>query len=269
MKMDIIALDMDGTLLNPEGKINPEVYEAVQKAKDAGIKVVLCTGRPLPGVTPYLEQLGLTREGDFVITYNGALVQRSHNGSIIAHHTMDHDDFMTVSEIADKAGIHFQAINDHGVYTPNKNISYYTVRESFLSNVPLRYRSTEEMDPDMTYSKMMMIDPPEILEAGMERLPKDMGDHYTLLRSEPFFLEVLNKNASKGAALKDVADILGVPRERVMAVGDNENDIAMIAYAGVGVAMENAVDKVKEVSDRITLSNAENGVAQAIYDYAL
>lgn len=269
MNMDLIALDMDGTLLNPEGKIDPAVHDAVQQAKRAGIKVVLCTGRPLPGVTPYLEQLGLTDNGDYVITYNGALVQRSHSGDILAHHTMNHQDFLTVSDLAEKAGVHFQAINDQGIFTPNKNISYYTVRESFIVNLPLRYRAVHEIDPEMTFSKMMMIDPPELIDAALDRLPRDLSDRYTVLRSEPFFLEVLNKRASKGQALKVLTEILGFSRERVMAVGDNENDIDMIAYAGLGVAMDNAVDKVKEVSDQITLSNLEHGVAQAIYDFAL
>lgn len=266
--VDLIALDMDGTLLDSNGVISPENHAAVQKAKEAGIKVVLCTGRPLPGVKPYLEQLNLISEGDYVITYNGALIQHSHNGTIVAHHTLDRQDFMVVSEWAEKAGLHFHGVNDSGIYTPNKNISYYSVRESFITTVPLRYRSRKEIPSDMTFSKLMMVDPPEIMEKGLEKLPKDISDRYTVLRSELFFLEFMHKQASKGQSLKHLADNLGSSRERVLAIGDNENDVDMIAYAGIGIAMDNAVDAAKEVSNHTTLSHDENGVAQAILEFA-
>jgi Cof subfamily protein (haloacid dehalogenase superfamily) len=120
------------------------------------------------------------------------------------------------------------------------------------------------MDPTLEISKMMMIDEPDILDAAIAKLPKSFYAEYTILKSEPFYLEVLNKSASKGQALKDLARILDIPKENIMAIGDNENDIDMIQYAGMGVAMGNAVASVKEVSDYITDTNEYDGVATAI-----
>ena len=188
MKISLIALDLDGTLLLPDGTVSPKVAETLAIARQKGIKLVLCSGRPLPGVVPLLEELDLQNEGDHVITYNGALVQQSNDGEILAHHTMDYDDFLEVDGLARELGIHCHAVNDAGVYTTNKDISYYSVRESFFTTVPLRYRTTEEMDPSSLISKMMFVDPKEILEEAIPKIPMAFAEKYTLLRSEDFFL---------------------------------------------------------------------------------
>lgn len=264
MTIELIAIDLDGTLLTPDKKISTKVKETIEIAKTKGIKVVLCTGRPLPGVFPFLEALNLEEEGDYVITYNGALVQQSHNGKAIAHHTLSFEDFLKIEEMSRQVGVHCQTIDEKYIYTANKDISPYSVRESFLVNMPIRYRTVEEMDPTIEISKMMMIDEPDMLDAGIAKFPKDFYDEYTILKSEPFYLEVLNKSASKGQALKDLAQILSIPRENIMAIGDNENDKDMIEYAGMGVAMGNAIASVKEISNYVTDTNEHDGVATAI-----
>ncbi|MFJ1627013.1 sugar-phosphatase [Marinilactibacillus psychrotolerans] len=269
MKIELIAIDMDGTLLNPERKVTDEVKAAIHEAKMAGIKIVLCTGRPYPGVLSYLEELDLKNSGDYVITYNGALVQKTDTEEIISHHTMDHKDYLTLESSARETGVHFHAIRNDGIYTPNKDIGKYSVLESFINEVPLFYSAPEDMEKEKGYNKMMMIDDEQLLEAAIAKLPKELWEQYTILRSEPFFLEFLNKKANKGIALEDLANSLDIPRERVMAIGDGGNDVHMIEYAGTGVAMENARDGLKEVADVFTTSNAENGVAKAIRDYAL
>lgn len=264
MTIELIAIDLDGTLLTPERKITAKVKETIEIAKTKGIKIVVCTGRPLPGVSPILEALNLEEEGDYVITYNGALVQQSHNGKAIAHHTLSHKDFLKIEEMSRQVDVHCHTIDEKYIYTANKDISPYSVRESFLVNMPIHYRTVEEMDPTLEISKMMMIDEPDILDAAIAKLPKDFYDEYTILKSEPFYLEVLNKSASKGQALKDLGEILGIPRENMMAIGDNENDKDMIEYAGMGVAMGNAIASVKEISNYVTDTNEHDGVATAI-----
>lgn len=264
MTIELIAIDLDGTLLTPEKKISAKVKKTIEIAKTKGIKIVLCTGRPLPGVFPILEALNLQEEGDYVITYNGALVQQSQNGKAISHHTLNFESFLEIEEMSRQIGIHCHAIDEKHIYTANKDISPFSVRESFLVNMPIRYRTIEEMDPTLVISKMMMIDEPDLLDAAIVKLPKSFHDKYTILKSEPFYLEVLNKAASKGQALKDLAQILDIPKENIMAIGDNENDIDMIEYAGMGVAMGNAIASVKEICDYVTDTNEYDGVATAI-----
>ena len=264
MPIELIAIDLDGTLLTNEKKISLKVKDTLAKAKEKGIKVVLCTGRPLPGVMNFLKELNLEEVGDYAITYNGALVQKTYDGTAIAHHTMTFDNFLEVEAMSRKIGVHCQTLDEKAIYTSNKDISPYTVRESSLVNMPIKYRSVEEMDPNLIISKMMMVDEPAVLDRGIEQLPPSFYEKYTVLKSEPFYLEVLNKAASKGQALKDLSDILSIPRENIMAIGDNENDRDMLVFAGIGVAMGNAVDGIKAISDHITHTNELDGVATVI-----
>ena len=268
MSIELIAIDLDGTLLTPERVVSPRVKATIAEAKEKGIKVVICTGRPLPGVNNLLKELNLEEEGDYVITYNGALVQTAHDGEAIAHHTLDFDNFLEIEGLSQELGVHCHAIDRDSIYTTNKDIGYYSVYEAMLTNMSLKYRSVEEMDPNIEISKMMMIDPPEILDPAIAKFPAGFTEKYTTLKSEPFYLEVLNKDASKGQAVRDLAGILNIPRENIMAIGDNENDSDMLVYAGIGVAMGNAVPTVKAISDYVTETNVNDGVAVAIEKFA-
>lgn len=269
MTVKLIAIDLDGTLLNKDRKVTKEVNESVRAARKAGIHVVLCTGRPFPGVVPLIEELGLDKTDDYVITYNGALVQNTHTRESIIDYTMTHEDYLVMEKAAAEAGSHFHAIHNEGIFTPNRDISKYSVQEAFIIDIPLFYRMPEEMDPAVKYNKMMMIDHASVLEAAISRLPEHIWDNYTILRSEPFYLEILNKKASKGKAVEALAAHLGVSREEVMAIGDGGNDLDLVDFAGIGVAMENATDEVKAVADFVTTSNNHNGVAEAIKAHAL
>lgn len=268
MSIELIAIDLDGTLLTPDGKISSRVKETILKAKEKGIKIVLCTGRPLIGVRHLLKELNLEEEGDYCITYNGALVQSTHDGHAIVHHTLDYQDFLELEALSRKIGVHFQTLDMNYLYTANKDISEYTVHEATLVNIPLRYRAVEEMDPAIEISKMMMIDKPEILDRGIAQIDPSYYEKYTLIKSTDFYFEILNKKANKGNAVADLAKRLTIPVEHIMAIGDNENDLAMLEYAHYAIAMGNAVDSVKECSTFVTKSNAEDGVAVAIEKFA-
>jgi hypothetical protein len=115
----------------------------------------------------------------------------------------------------------------------------------------------------------MMIDEPAILDKAIARIPADVKEKYTVLKSAPYFLEILDKRVNKGTGVKALADTLGIQPKEIMTLGDQENDIAMIEYAGMGVAMENAIPAVKEVANFVTKSNLEDGVAYAIEKFVL
>lgn len=142
------------------------------------------------------------------------------------------------------------------------------MHESFVATIPLVFCEAEKMDPATQFLKVMMIDEPEILDKAISRIPAEVKK-YTVLKSAPYFLEILDKRVNKGTGVKSLADALGIKAEEVMAIGDQENDIAMIEYAGVGVAMDNAIGSVKEIANFVTKSNLEDGVAYAIEKFAL
>lgn len=269
MSIKLVAIDIDGTLLNSDRKITPRVKESLQMANAKGTNIVLCTGRPLPGVQDLLKELDLFGENDYVITYNGALVQATQSKKIISQHTLSYDDFLEIELMSRKVGSHLHTIDDTTIYTANKNISSFTVHEAFLVNMPLKYRTVEEMTPELNIIKMMMIDEPAILDQAIDKIPESFKEKFTTVKSTEFYYEILNKNASKGIALKELANHLGIAQEETMAIGDNENDLSMIAYAGVGVAMGNATETVKLAADVLTTSHDEDGVANVIEKYVL
>lgn len=269
MAIELIAIDMDGTLLNPQHQITPMVKQAITEARRKGVHVVLATGRPYVGVQDYLRQLNIQDSGDFCITYNGALVLRAVDGTCILQETLGFEDYLHFEQMARQFGVHFQAFDFDTLYTPNKDISKYTVHESEITGIPLKYRSVEEMDRQIRFPKVMMIDEPELLDRAIVRIPAETHAHYTILKSAPYFLEILHKNVDKGAGIRMLADHLGVARENVMALGDQANDTAMIEYAGVGVAMGNAISELKAVAQFVTATNTEDGVARAIEQFVL
>lgn len=269
MAIKLIAIDMDGTLLNPQHEISPRVKQAIQAARDKGVAIVLATGRPYVGVKNYLMELDLQQEGQYCITNNGALVQHAATGECVAEVALNFDDYRYFEQLARELGVHFQALTKSLLYTANKDISEYTVHESAMTGIPLRYRAVEEMDPTTTFPKVMMIDSPEKLDEAIARLPQEALDRYTIMKSSPYYLEILDKRVDKGAGVKVLAERLGLSRDQVMTIGDQENDIAMLKFAGTGVAMGNAIESVQAIAQYVTKTNMEDGVAHAIEKFVL
>ncbi len=268
MPIRLIAIDMDGTLLNEHNLLTPATIATVKEAKTRGIKIVLCSGRPLTGLQPFFEPLGLVDDGDYAITYNGAMVQRADTGEILLQHSLTYAEFLELTTLATKLGVHSHAEDEARMYTPDRDISRYSVRESYLVNMPLSYRQPDEFAQDKRFAKVMYIDDPNFLAQVQAKIPASFFDRYYFVNSEPFFLEALNKQASKGNAVKDLAAKLGYGLDEVMAIGDQANDLPMIKVAGTGVAMGNAIPEVKAAAQFTTATNAEDGVAQAIRNYA-
>lgn len=269
MKYKLIALDIDGTLLDSSHKITDKVKESIRKSKEKGVKVVLCTGRPLTGVKKLLEELNLVEEGDYVATFNGALVQDTFKQSAISHITLNYDHLCELNDLSQEVGSRSHFYDTKSLYTFNKDISDYTVFESYLTSSHLNAADLSDIDEDILISKFMMIDHPEILDECIKKIPEEFYEKYTIVRSTPAFLEFLNPNANKGTGIDLLAKKLGIKREEVICVGDADNDRHMIEYAGLGVAMGNATDSIKEIADYVTYSNNEDGVAHVIDKFIL
>lgn len=270
MSIKLITIDIDGTLINSQRQITENVKNALKKAQDKGVKIVLCTGRPLTGVTGYLNELGLTGDDNYVGTYNGSLVQTV-SGKIITSHSLTYSNYLEIEAMSRKifTPLHIHLLNPPRLIATNKDINRYTVHESFMVSLPLSYRTPEDITPEDTIVKMMYINDPEKLDRSLSQLPEDFYEKYTCVRSERFFFEILNKKAGKGQALADLREHLGLKKEETMAIGDNENDLSMIEEAGIGVAMENGAPLVKEKANFVTKNCNEDGVAYALEKFVL
>ena len=267
--IELVAIDMDGTLLDPAHKLTARVKQAIARARTLGVHIVLTSGRPVPGLAPFLHELGIEGDDDYCIACNGGLVQRIGPRETVVEYPLSFDDFVYCEQVAREIGVHFQALDAQRMYTPNQDISIYTVADSHLSRMPLSYRRVADMDPGMSFIKLMMIDEPDVLDAAIARLPAALTERFAVLKSAPFFLEVFDQRAGKGPSLQKLAEHLGIDRAKVMAIGDQENDLTMLQYAGTSVAMGNAINAVKAVARFETATNADEGVARAIERFVL
>ncbi|GGE32015.1 sugar-phosphatase [Streptococcus himalayensis] len=268
MSIQLVAVDIDGTLLTSNREITPEVFAAVQDAKAAGVKIVIATGRPIAGVRQLLSDLQLNEAGNFVVTFNGGLVQDTVTGQEFIKETMSYEDYLDIEVQSRKLGVHMHAITKEGIFTANRNIGKYTVHESNLVQMPIFYRTPEEMH-NKEIVKMMYIDEPDILDAAIAHLPAEFYERYNIVKSAPFYLEILPKTTSKGAAILHLAEKLGLTKDQVMAIGDEENDRSMLEAVGNPVVMENGNPEIKKIAKYITKSNDESGVAYAIRKWVL
>lgn len=263
MTIKLIAIDIDGTLLNENNELAQATIDAITSVRKKGIKVVLCTGRPLSGVQPYLDKLSISGATEYAITFNGAMAQDL-EGHVMAHHTLTYNDFLETEMIARKLGVHYQFETMDSIYAFNRDLSPYSIGESCLVRLPVKFRSPEEINQHMVISKAMFVDFPDLITKANQNLPQQLRDQLYVVQSEPFFIELMNKQASKGNALSDLATQLGMSADNVMAIGDQGNDLTMVEYAGCGVAMGNGIDTVKAAASFITKPNSEDGVAYAL-----
>ncbi|SFD02664.1 sugar-phosphatase [Clostridium uliginosum] len=264
----LIALDMDGTLLTSDKKISEKNKKAIKAAEEKGVKVVLTSGRPSDGLTRYLKELDLLKEEDYVLSFNGGVAQNAKSGKVISKIAIKGSDLKYLSKIANECGINIHAFSStKGLITPKTN--KYTDYEAEMNEINVNIADFNSIDDDEDIIKVMMIDPEPILEEAIKKLPKEVYEKYTVLRSAPYFLEFMNKEVDKGLGLKKLAETLGIKQEEVIAMGDAGNDLSMVEYAGLGVAMGNAFPEVKEIANFITKSNDEDGVAYAIEKFVL
>ena len=269
MAIKLITIDIDDTLVNTAKQVTPRVKAALQEATAQGVKVVLTTGRPLPGVQEYLDELGLNHQDDqYAITYNGGVVQTT-NGEELGGKELAYSDYLRLREVADELGAYLQVETIPAAYTSAKEINYWASRENFLIKMPLIIKPVDEMDPNDHYVKFMFIGDEADIDSWRDALPADVKEAYYIVKSTPQHLEFMHKDATKGSGLLTLAAKLGIDRSERMALGDQQNDVTMIEAAGLGVAMGNAVPEVKAVADVETTTQNADGVGVAVEKWVL
>ncbi|WEV43573.1 Cof-type HAD-IIB family hydrolase [Lactobacillus sp. ESL0684] len=263
-EIKLIAIDVDNTLVNSRKEITSKVKDTILAARAKSIKVVICTGRALSGVTRYLQELEIDNQNnEYVIGFNGAVVQ-STDQKLIYEKYLAYEDYLILEDISRKKQLHFQAVDANRIYTANRDIGHYSIYNSRIVNMEISYRTREEMAKIPIY-KCMFLDKPELLdEFEADPLYKKTKQVSDITRTEPMYLEGVAKGTNKGTGLATLCEYLNITSENVMAIGDERNDISMINYAGIGVAMGNAVEEVKREADMVTTDCEHNGVAKAI-----
>lgn len=256
----LIALDIDDTLVISGQPVSPRNAEAIRRAREQGVKVVIATGRGFAGSAPIREQLGLTEP---VINYGGALVSDGVTGKPLYTHNLTADEVRACFAAADACGIHVQMYDGDVVIARTWN----RFMELYTGTMRLPYRIQPDLleNGDLTTSpKVLMYCDPSVQTETMQKVAALLPPSLHLLTSKAGFLETGSNETDKAKALAWIASYYGIPREEVAAVGDNTLDKSMIEWAGVGCCVANGAESVKAVADRILPSCADDGVAYFI-----
>lgn len=262
MAYKLIALDLDDTLLDSEKHISKRNREALASARAKGARIILASGRAYPGVSGFNEILG---NKDYTIVCGGGQVADP-DGKVIYSAYLSPITTKQVMRWAVTHGVYFQVYTDDGYFFLQRN-DYSDYYEKLCG-----YSGIEDpglMNTEMILAaKILLIDTEEKLEEYRSELSA-MFPELVIKKSQSDFLEIMDPAATKGKALEYLAKKLGIEKEQVIAVGDSEIDESMIRWAGMGIAMENAVDACKEASNDITGSCNADGVALAVEKYIL
>ena len=260
----LIASDLDGTLLNNKHKITEYNKKIIKAAEDIGIKFVISTGRPSSSAFKFLKELDSNAE---MISFNGALVTDINNNTLY-NEKLAPDTSLELIKIAEKYNIYYQAFSANSWNISDdssKWLNYYTsIAEIYDYKIGFNNLKNKE---DFHFIKFMFIAENEILKKIEKELNNIFSSNIYHTFSRDVYLEVMNPKVSKANALKFILDKYSISREETIAFGDNNNDLEMLEFAGISVAVDNAEKNIKEKCQYITKSNEENGVGEFLNKY--
>jgi Cof subfamily protein (haloacid dehalogenase superfamily) len=258
MRYKLIAVDIDGTLLDSNSRLQPETIRSVRRGVSNGLIFTLSTGRPVQGIRKLLKELDVKSVS---ITYNGAMLV-TEKEEVLYSCTLRPADAIDIIRLGMERNLSLIFWANNILYA--NEINDTTIAYSEISGVPpVLFKDYEKLASE-GITKVIWIDTPEEIRRQEQEVGKYLSDQVNFHTSRPMFLEFVDKSASKALAMEKLGEIYGIKREEMIAVGDGLNDLSMIQYAGLGVAMANSHPEVLKAADFVTLSNDENGVGYVI-----
>lgn len=264
MKYRLIATDMDGTLLRDDKSISSTNLAAIRDLMAAGGYFVISSGRPYPALEDYLSSLNPNAP---LITYNGAKIVEPDSGKVLFEENMCPEDIVSVMANGDRRG--------HTVVIWSQDVLYGNMLDSRMKEYVNHTRIVPQLKPSddelvkRGVTKILFADRKDRISRSEDEVPGWGLTGSSYARSTPLYLEFFSSKVSKASALERIGKLLKVSPEEMIAIGDGFNDLEMIDYAGLGVAMGNAPGKVKEAADYIAATNMEDGVAEVIRKFML
>lgn len=261
----LIAIDMDGTLLNSKKQLLAETKQYFRDFHNKGTEtlLVLCTGRPESGIRPYLKDLGYLEENHYIISQNGANIYESQTGKRVMDAFVDSAAIQKWIELGKKHGISVMGAGVDYYYSFDEDPTEWMEFDVKIVSGKLKRITTEE-SLSTDFYKLLLLGDEEQLNEFETFIPQEWRDEFYVVRSQKYLVEVLTKGVNKAFGLEKLAQKLNIEPSEIAAIGDAANDIEMLEYAGLAIAMGNASEEVKVISDIVTDTNENNGVIKAI-----
>lgn len=259
MKYKLIALDLDGTLKNSQKQITPKTKRKLIELAQKGVKIVLASGRPTAGIYKEAKELQFEQLGGYILSFNGAKIIDYQTHHVMYNNTYGHDIIERVYQRAKEYGLAILTYNDTTILTENED-DQYVQEEALINSMPIQHVDCLVDAVSWDVNKLLLTGKPDYIASIVDEFKAPFGDCLSIYRSAPFFIEVMGSGIDKAKSLAALLDEINIQQSEMIAFGDGYNDLSMIEYAGLGVAMKNAVDEVKNRADYVTLSNDEDGI---------
>ncbi len=259
----LIAFDMDDTLLNSNRTISPQNIHWIHKLRTQGVQIVLCSGRPTVSLLRTAKELLGENPGEYCISFNGGAISQVHNGQEISRLPLPSEPGMEILKIARNLGILLQAYEGDSFYVEKDDPRVHAYQKS----INIGYEVLTDLSPIIQQGslKLLMNGPREaLLRAQEQLLPLANQGKVTMAFSKPEYLEFVHPQINKGTGLKLLCEHLGIPVGRTIGVGDSYNDRELILQAGLGVAVANAQNEIKEIADLVLESTNNQAIVQEI-----
>lgn len=266
MKYLLAAIDIDGTLSNSNKELSGFTVSTIIKAQKLGLRVVIASGRPTRGLAYYADLLQIYDYGGYIMAYNGGQVTEWATGNILYTKAVTEEGIRKAVELARKTKTTIIAYSDKEILTETPDDEYIP-RLSRNNRMPIVgvddfLKTALSMSPSPV--KLLLSCPEDVIDERVAIFRKELKDQLDVFRSADTFIELVPKGIDKGYALSVLAKHLNIHPDQIIAFGDESNDISMLRFVGLGVAVINATEPAKAAADLITKSNNEDGVAHII-----
>ncbi len=287
----LIAVDLDGTLLNSHGNISEKNKNSIKKSMEKGAEVVIASGRPVSSAKAYANEAGANK---YVICGNGSVLYDIQKEQILYNKSIDKQKVLQIIKICEENSIFYsiytenltiaKSLNYNILFYNNENKKMPDDKKTNIKIINNIYKYLED-NPNTEILKITVCDENSIIFGGIVKRLKEIKDIDVLevqhmarkvitsgtkeIKIEYHYTEITSKNVNKWNAIEKLADILKIEKEEIMAIGDNMNDKEMIENAGLGIIMENSAPYMKKFADKVVSNNNEDGVSEALEKYVL
>ena len=263
-----IAIDLDGTLLTTFKRITKKNKEVIEKIQKEGHIVMIATGRPYENAIKYAKELEIDKYSGLLATYNGSVITDIKNDKEIVNKKFEIPLLKEIIAFIDAQKIDYSIMKDDILYTNHHSKFIFKLYRKFIGQEVVKNRNFSE-NITFTANKVLLNDTKKHLQKAKNLLEEKFGDKINVCFSSPFSIEIMPQNASKGIACLEMADKLGIDKENIITFGNTGNDESMIKIAGVGVAVANASQSLKDMADHVTLGNNKSGVGIYLENFVL
>ncbi|MDO4670156.1 MAG: Cof-type HAD-IIB family hydrolase [Aerococcus sp.] len=270
MSIRLVAIDLDGSLLTTDKQLSGNNIDMIHRVMESGVQVVICTGRSLPGVRRFIKQLNFKGDEEYMILQNGASTYHLPDYRLVDDHTIKRAGIEAAFDyLAKYPDLEVVALSEEKFYYTGEDLDDRMAFEAITLDSPAIHTTRNALKNRTDLYKLIVMGKPKFMEEIIHSAPARVTDEITLIHSLPDLIEFIPHGINKAVGLKRLCEHLHIQPEEVMAIGDEHNDIEMLEFVGLGVAMGNANERVKAVANDVTAKNDDDGVALALKKWLL